>query len=217
MKDDIKIIGSILVIILIVFGIIIAISKPPQQSVSTTLSTEQLAQTLVKSDSFTSGPQDAKATLVEFGDMQCPACASFHPTIKQIREKYKDKLRYVFRHYPLPQHPQAIPGARAVVAAQAQGAFDTMQDMIFSNQSEWTTQKDPFVSFKKYAQDLKLDLVKFEKDYNDPTVASKINQDTADGNTVNVNSTPSFFFNGKKYEGDYSMASFQKEIDAMLK
>jgi protein-disulfide isomerase len=94
---------------------------------------------LVKGDSHMTGQTNAKVTFVEFGDYQCPACALVAPMIKNVLSEYKDNkdVNFVYRHYPLPQHTNAVPAAMAAEAAGEQGKYWEMHDRLYENQKDW--------------------------------------------------------------------------------
>ena len=85
------------------------------------------------------GSETAKVTLIEYADFQCPACATYYPIVKELKEKYPEDLRVVFRHFPLITiHKNAFPSAIAAEAAQEQGKFWEMHDILFEKQGEWS-------------------------------------------------------------------------------
>ncbi|MBI4215316.1 MAG: thioredoxin domain-containing protein, partial [Parcubacteria group bacterium] len=117
------------------------------------------------------GVESAETILVEYSDFQCPACAYYHPIVQQLAEKYKEKLQFVYRHFPLKNiHKNAAPAAWAAEAAGKQGQFWEMQDKLFANQDEWANQKNPKDIFEQYAQSLGLDMEKFKSDFDSKEV-----------------------------------------------
>jgi protein-disulfide isomerase len=141
------------------------------------------------------GNPKASVYLVEFSDFQCPACAAVKPLVDDIIKTYGDKLLFAYRHYPLPQHPLAQTAARAAEAAGAQGKFWEMYDLIFAK-SETLTESD----FADFAKQLNLDQIKFASDMKSNSVVARVQSDINEGNTLNINATPTFFLNGKKLE-----------------
>lgn len=171
---------------------------------------------LVKGDSATKGPKNSKVTVVEFGDFQCPACGASHPIVKQITDEYKSNVTFVFRHFPLPMHKNAVKAALAAEAAGSQNKFFEMHDLLFENQGEWGESNSPDEHFKKYASELKLDIDKFKEDLKNKVGEDKINNDKADGNAAGVNSTPTFFINGQKQAGGLPYDQFKALIEQEL-
>ena len=157
------------------------------------------------------GSPSAKVKIVEFGDYQCPACGLAHPIVNQIFEKNKDKIYFVFRNFPLPVHANAIDAARAAEAAGEQGKYWEMYDLIYQNQKEWSDLANAGAKFREYAQKLGLDLKKFDGDLAGEIAV--VNADKSLGEKAGVDSTPTFFINGKKYPGVINESDFQKIID----
>lgn len=137
--------------------------------------------------------------LVEYGDYQCPHCGRAYPIIKNIQERLGPDLKFVFRNFPLQEiHPDAYNAALATEAASFQDKFWEMHDIIFENQDA-LTMEDIF----DYAKTIGLDLEQFEKDIRKVAIATKVEEDFESGMRSGVNGTPSFFVNGKKYNGDW--------------
>lgn len=159
MNSDTKvIIGVIIATVLVIGGgAWYASKKPAATQPGQTLSAEQ-ASRLVDEDDPTLGPADAKVTVVEFGDFECPSCGTLHGPLKQVKEMYKDKsVRFVYRQFPLTQvHKKAQLAAEASLAAQAQGKFWEMHNKIFENQSQLDRE-----DFEAHAQDLGLNMDDF--------------------------------------------------------
>lgn len=174
-------------------------------------------QLLVRENSHTEGDKDAKVTLVEFGDFQCPACGASHPIVKQIVNEYKGKVKFVYRNFPLSMHKNAKVAAYAAEAAGAQGKFFEMHDALFNEQKEWSESKDPMEHFKKYAKNIGVeDLERFEKEITDKKYENIIKKDLDDGNVAGVTATPTFFINGVIHSGGMPYDQFKKTIDEAL-
>jgi protein-disulfide isomerase len=157
-------------------------------------------------------------TLVEYGDYQCPACGQFYAPVKQVTETYNGKITFQFRNFPLYQiHPNAIAGARAAEAADLQGKYWEMHDMLYENQQSWSQTSDPSAAFAVYAKALGLNVDKFKQDYKGSLVNNRIQADLKEGNRLNVDSTPTFFLDGKKITNpDPTLEAFSKVIDAEI-
>ena len=151
-----------------------------------------------------------KHILVEYSDLQCPACQSFHNYLKSSIDKDKsitDNITFVYRHFPLiVAHPFANDAAYAAEAAGMQGKFFEMIDLQFTNQKTWATAQNPREIFRGYADKLKLDLEKYDTDVASDKVKQRVSRDVQSGNEVGVSGTPSFFLNGNKVE----VASFEE-------
>jgi cyclophilin family peptidyl-prolyl cis-trans isomerase/protein-disulfide isomerase len=148
------------------------------------------------------GPKDAVATLIVYDDFQCAFCASLEPILARLRTEFPDDLRVIFRHYPLPQDDKARLAASAAEAAGAQGKFWEMHDLLFARQADWSglsaaafnTQLDPF------AQQLGLDLKRFDADRASPVTAAKIEQAYQAAVNVPVPGAPFVLFNGEPFQ-----------------
>ena len=151
--------------------------------------------------------------MVEYGDFQWPACANYFPLIKQVEEKYADKVSFQFRHFPLIQiHPNAMAASRAAEAAGNQGKFFEMHDMLYENQDS-----NPTSVFENYASQLGLDMSKYQTDVGSQETNAVINADLKAGQAAGVNSTPTFYLDGKKIESNPQTADeFYKLIDEAL-
>lgn len=174
------------------------------------------AVNLVPADSYQTGPAGAKVTVVEFADFQCPACAAAAPVVEQLQQDYADKVKFVFRHFPLSIHANALLAASAAEAAGNQGKFWEMYAVVYRDQSEWSTSSSAEGIFGRYATNLGLDRAKFNKAMNDYLGIDRIRRDQADGNALGVNSTPTFFINGQKYSGALSRSQFKALLDPLL-
>jgi protein-disulfide isomerase len=157
------------------------------------------------------GPANAKVTIVEFSDFQCPFCSRAAETVHKIKEKYGDKVRFVFREFPLSFHSNAKAAAIAALAANAQGKFWQMHDIMFKNQQKL----DP-ESLKGYAKQIGLDVPAWEKALKDKQIIDAVEADQKLGQEVGVQGTPSLFLNGARIQNPTDFASVQKAIDKAL-
>lgn len=216
MTQEAKIIIGIGVVTLaLIIGGVFLFNKPDQTSSSTQpqITDEKL---LVGENSHKIASDSAKVTIVEFGDYQCPACAAAHPIVEQILKDYQGRITFVFRNFPLPTHNNAKISAEAAEAAAAQGKFWEMYDKLYETQKNWAGTDKPLDLFVNYAQELGLDTNKFREDVDGNKYANRINKDQADGNTLGVNSTPTFFVNGEKLTGAPSYNALKNKIDSQL-
>ncbi|PIP86299.1 hypothetical protein COW82_02775, partial [Candidatus Campbellbacteria bacterium CG22_combo_CG10-13_8_21_14_all_43_18] len=144
------------------------------------------------------GGANAKATLIEYSDFQCPACAAYYPLVEQITKEFGEQVKFVYRHFPLRTiHANAANAAQASEAAGTQGQFWEMYSLLFKNQQAWASVRDPFTVFAQYAQTLELDAEQFKQDYESPKVKNKIRSHEAAGRNLGVSGTPTFVLNGK--------------------
>jgi protein-disulfide isomerase len=157
------------------------------------------------------GPAEAAVTIVEYSDFECPFCARVVPTLNQIAETYGDRVKLVYKHLPLRIHPQAQPAAAASEAARLQGRFWEMHDKIFANQRELSDEQ-----YVQWAQELGLDVERFERDRKSEAVKARIASDEQEASRLGVGGTPAFFINGRFLSGAQPFESFQRMIDEEL-
>jgi len=164
------------------------------------------------------GTSKNSVTLTEYGDYQCPACGQYYPIVKEVADKYKDRITFQFRNLPLSQiHQNAFAGARAAEAAAKQDKFWEMHDMLYETQKSWSSSSNPKSYFDAYAKQLGLDTTKFDTDFASSTVNDSINADIeAFNKTGETKQTPSFFLNGKAIDPGASVEEFAKLIDNAL-
>ncbi|WFE53130.1 thioredoxin domain-containing protein [Micromonospora sp. WMMD1155] len=160
---------------------------------------------------------DGKVTMVEFLDFECPSCGQAFPGVEKLRQEYAGKITYVVRNFPLSQHANAQNAARAAEAAARQDKFEQMYVKLFETQSTWGgQQQDQSAIFEGYAQQLGLDLAKFRADRDSQATAARIRDDQSDGTAAGVQSTPSFFVNGQRFDGQPTYAGLKAAVDAAL-
>ncbi|MDA1169227.1 MAG: DsbA family protein [bacterium] len=212
LTSDTKFVISILVAtaLFIGGGAYFASKKAP--STEGRIIADTLVNRLAPEDAQAIGPKDAKVTFVEFADFQCPACASIHPTLKELKEKYKDaSVRFVFRHYPLPQHPHALKAAEAAVEAGKHNKFWEYHDQLFENQS--VISPETLVAF---AEKLEIPKDAFVQALDSNANEAIVRRDITDGGALGVRGTPALFINNMEYKGKYSVEEMSKAIDAEL-
>jgi protein-disulfide isomerase len=197
------VIGLVSVLIVAIAVISASGNQPPEE-----ISNEDL----VKKNSNVLGSRDAKVTIVEFSDFQCPACGSAQPVVKDIIAEYGDKILFVYRHFPIiTAHPYALKAAEAAEAAGEQGKFWEYHDVLFENQEEL---KDD--DLKKYAKEIGLDMKKFENALKTGKFKDKVTADMDDGDKFGVSATPTFFVNGEVHRGALTFEEFKELIDKEL-
>lgn len=158
------------------------------------------------------GPADAAIQVTEFSDFECPYCSRAAETLTKLKDKYKDaSVQFVFRHYPLPMHPNATPAAEYGQCAQAQGKFWPMHDAIFAAQRELSTDK-----LKELAAQAGLDTAALEACLASGSAAKEVAADLAKGREAGVEGTPSFYINGQPFAGNPNFEGLSKAIDAEL-
>lgn len=196
----------------LLLGILVANSKKNDVNVSNL----DPAKVINEGDSadHVFGNKDAKVILVEYGDFQCPGCGAAFTQLKSIKETYKDQMAFVFRNFPLTSiHPNALAAATAAGAADKQGKFWEMHDLLYQNQKAWenlsvSQRGDAFIG---YAKQLSLNTDTFKQDMSSQSVSNKISSDRALGARVKVDSTPTLFLNGQKLSNDVITSVVQSD------
>lgn len=157
------------------------------------------------------GAVDGAITIVEFSDYQCPFCSRVEPLIAEALAAYPTQARFVYKHFPLESiHPHAMGASQAAIAAQKQGKFWEMHDLLFKNQRALQPEK-----LVEYAQQLGLDIEKFKADMNSDEVKQNVRDDMRLATTVGVRGTPTLFVNGKVLR-NRSIEGFKEMIDPIL-
>lgn len=171
----------------------------------------------VKSDDWVRGSADAKVTVIEYADFECPACKVYATDVlPRIESDYGGNLRMVFRHFPLPQHKNAISASKAAEAAGIQGKFWEMADLLYQKQTDWQDVNNVQDKMLEYAKSLGLNTDQFLSDYGSDVVAQSIKDDEDQAYALRVNATPTFFVNGKKADVNYGYEDLKKAIDSSL-
>ena len=196
--------GFIIIIGLIIVGLIAASKKHP----ATTSEVAIPLPTPVTSADWSRGNPNALVTMVEYADFECPACQAYFPVVEQVFDSSSSTVRMVFREFPLPQHADAIPAAKAAEAAGDQGKFWDMYSLIYPNHADWETLSDPTNIFLGYAQKLGLNISQFTADMNSTTTAQKITDSVTTGTAAGIDATPTFFVNGHRIQNPESYDEF---------
>lgn len=173
---------------------------------------EQRVQKIDIDGSPVVGPANAKVTIVEFADFQCPYCLRANPTLDKILADYPKDVKRVFKHFPLSFHQQAMNAHRAALAAKEQGKFWEMHEIIFKS-----PQSLDEATMKDHAKTLGLDLARFDQDYASDKVKEVIDRDIKQGQEVGVRGTPAFFINGRLLSGAQPYEAFKARVDEELK
>ena len=158
------------------------------------------------------GPADAKLTVVEFSDFECPYCSAAAIHFREIMAAYPKDIKLVYKQFPLSMHPHANLAAAASLAANEQGKFWQMHDIMFANFRKLTRE-----NMLVWAQEVGLDLGKFQADLDSGKYKKIIDKEVAEGETAGVYGTPAFFINGKLYNGPVELATLKPILDAELK
>jgi protein-disulfide isomerase len=151
------------------------------------------------------GPTEAAVTLVEYGDYECPYCGAAYPIVKEVQSRMGERLRFVFRNFPIAtSHPHAEQAAETAEAAATQGRFWQMHDVLYENQRRLR-----IPDLRDYAERLALDLERFDRELAEHAHAARVREDFMSGVRSGVNGTPTFYINGARHDDSY-------DIDTML-
>ena len=163
----------------------------------------------IQPEDHVQGPGEARFTLVEYGDYECPACGSLFEIILQIEEQMKGEVRLVFRHYPLSgSHLNAQQAAEAAEAAGAQDRFWEMHELLFKHQNRLST-----ADLQQYAEQLKLDVKRFSTELKDRTYEDRVREDFRRGVANGVYGTPGLFINGIRFNGDPTVEAIRASMN----
>ncbi len=171
-------------------------------------SATEVEQRLVRPDSHATGDPHGVVTFVEFGDFQCPSCIASEQTNRELRRRFGDRVRFVFRHFPLERiHQYALDASEASECAADQGKFWEAHDLFYKANGELDD-----TSLKRYAGELGLDMGKFNACLASGETLPRIRRDIDDGHTLGVRATPTFFFQGQRIEGALDLARFEQML-----
>lgn len=166
----------------------------------------------VNQHDHTQGPTDAPITLVEYADFQCPYCGQADGIVKELQQRLGDKLRFVFREFPLTDiHEHALHAAQVAEAAGAQGKFWPMHDYLFEHQRKLDDRH-----LMQYAQEIGLDMEQFTQAVNNDSLIEHIQADMESGERSGVHGTPTFFINGELFQGSWDVEGLMAAIEERL-
>jgi protein-disulfide isomerase len=221
-KTTMWFIGGFIAIVVIGLFILGGMSGGVSGSGSSTASSTFVATTVpgISSSDWAEGNPNAKVTLIEYGDFECPACGAYFPLVQQILAAYSSTIYFSFRNFPLYTiHPDAGIAAQAAEAAGLQGKYWPMHDLLYTDQATWVdATPDAVVSqyFNGYASSLGLNVAKFDSDISSTQVMSKIQNDVSTGNAAQINHTPTFFVNDVQIPNPTGLADFEATLNAAI-
>jgi protein-disulfide isomerase len=155
------------------------------------------------------GPAEAAVTLVEYGDYECPYCGAAYPIIKDVQERMGERLRFVFRNFPITtSHPHAELAAEAAEAAAAQDRFWEMHDLLYENQQRLGEE-----DLRAYADQLGLEVEPFDQELAEHVHAERVHEDFMSGVRSGVNGTPTFYINGLRHDDPYDLETLLAALE----
>ena len=156
------------------------------------------------------GPPTAAVTLVQYGDYECPYCGEAYPIVKDVQSRMGERLRFVFRNFPIStSHPHAEHAAEAAEAADAQGRFWEMHDLLYERQRHLTDE-----DLHAYAEELGLDVDRFDKEMAEHVHADRVHEDFMSGVRSGGNGTPTFYINGVRHDDSYEAEVLLDALEA---
>lgn len=162
---------------------------------------------------WTRGPASAEITLLMYGDFACTACRDYWRSIQRLERDKPNTFRFVYRHSLIDRtRPASRAAAIAAEAAGKQGKFWEYADVLFARQTEWVDEERVEQLLERYAQGLKLDATRFRRDFNDPSVRKKVNDDLRSGRKSSVQNVPTFFLDGRRIESPTTYSALQRTI-----
>ena len=172
----------------------------------------------VAASNHVQGAGTSGVTLVEYGDFQCAACGAYYPLLKEVKAKYGDQITFQLRHFPIVSiHPNTMSAHRAAEAAGMQDKFWEMHDLLYERQSAWSDSNNPSAIFKGYAEEIGLDVDRYNTDLVKAEIGSIIQEDLKAGKALDVTATPGFVLDGKLIETNpRSVEDFSKLIDEAI-
>lgn len=202
----------ILIAIIAVFAVVVGLSvwKNPQK--------EAAINNSPGSQNFY-GNMDSEVTLIEYIDFQCEACYAYYPIVKEIKETYKDRVKFQIKYMPIAtSHPYSMTATKYAQAAALQGKFFEMHDKIFEGQKTWENSRTPQEIFQSYANEVGLDMTKYNEDLKSDAVLNVIQRDLRDAKAAGATGTPTFILNGTLVKDIQPTAeSISALLDAELK
>jgi protein-disulfide isomerase len=155
------------------------------------------------------GTADAAVTLVHYGDYECPYCGAAYPIIKEVQASLGDRLRFVFRNFPIStSHPHAERAAEAAEAAAVQDRFWEMHDTLYEHQERLRDE-----DLRGYAEQLGLDVERFDKELAEHVHAERVHEDFMSGVRSGVNGTPTFYINGARHDDSYDFETLLAALE----
>lgn len=159
------------------------------------------------------GPHGAPVTVVEYGDFECPNCKQAAPAVKLLLARFEQRVRFVFRHFPLEEvHPQALHAAEVAECAGAQSKFWPMHDLLFEHQPHFK-----LAQLHGYAGTLGLDMARFTAEMDDEVYLQRVREHQRSGKDSGVRATPTFFVNGRTQDVSYGLQSLFAAVEAALR
>lgn len=225
LKRNIVFVSVVVATLILLLGGVYLFSKNPQESATAKEVNPELlvhegvvTTSGIQNGEYLPASESAKVSIVEFGDYQCPACASYYPFIKQLLTELPGRINYTFRNFPLNQHKNAIPAAYAVEAAGLQNKYWQMHAKVYETYESWANLENAAPFFEELAAGLGLNPDQYKKDVVSDKVKDIVKRDTQDGYVVKISYTPTFFLNNSLLTTPQTYEQLKKVVeDAIAK
>lgn len=201
-------VSFVVLIGLIVWGVVVANNRTPGARTARVVSLPEPVSAL----DWSAGSSTSETVLVEYSDFQCPSCGLYFPLLEKLVKDHGSEFHFVYRHFPLPQHKNAVPAALASEAAGKQGKFWEMHAMLFMNQAAWEELDDTTATFDSYAAKIGLSVPQFKSDLSDPAIVKKVSDAFSTARAAGIPGTPALFLNGKMIDTPSSYEALEKTI-----
>jgi protein-disulfide isomerase len=189
-----RLIFGIAAVVVILIGLVVFFSQNKEKTESGN-SNDPYA---IVSDDHVTGSDISEIVLIEYSDFQCPYCALIYPVVLQMEQEFGQDIKFVFRHLPLPSiHKNTMAAHRAAEAASLQDKYFEMAQLIYAHQGDWESAANASSIFETYAQELGLDVAKFNEDVKSQAVYNRIKRDIDSATEIAIPATPAFILNGQ--------------------
>jgi protein-disulfide isomerase len=209
--------GSFVGALVVVVAVMVRMVDQPPASMpeaGPAVASEDAAILEPRENDWIKGNPDASVVVVKYSDFQCPACRFYAAMDDQVSEELGDDVLFIYRHFPLRNFRYSRLAATFTEAAGRQGKFWEMHDLIFINQQRWSNDEDGEAIFRRFAENLELDMEQFDRDLADPSLIERIDSDYEDGVQLGVRAVPTIFVNGRQLQGVDSMEEYKRRITA---
>ncbi|WP_404352338.1 DsbA family protein [Phycicoccus jejuensis] len=211
--------GVVVAVVIAVVAILTAIARPsaPEARPQAEASSPAAPELVVREDSHRLSKAPAGSPVfVEFLDLECEACRAAYPLVEKLRKDYEGRVEFVIRYFPIDSHANAMNAAVAVEAAARQGKLEEMYSRMYETQAEWGEQESSQAPlFRTFAEDLGLDLSRFDSDVSSADVKARVEKDRQDGLALGVQGTPTFFLDGQMIQPN-SEEGLRQLLDAAI-
>jgi|SRR3989339_1641964 len=206
---------AIFTLAILAFGIFFVNKSSIESPVATKEESKKILT--IKNDDWIKGQPNPPITVVEYLDFECEACRVYYPITKRLKEEYGDKVSFVVRYFPLPNHKNSMTSAMAAETAGKQGKFWEMHDILYDNQKTWGEKQvaDPTL-FEEYAKQIGLDMEKYKNDIATQEIKYRINRDSKEATSLGIQGTPTFFINGERIPNPKGYEDFKSLIDGLM-